>query len=147
MKTQKLISFFGLGVFLFFIQISAMAQVHPHYLHALSNLRAARWQVEHRPGNWKQTVDEVNAVKQIEMVIADIKQASIDDHKNLNDHPMEAEVPDHAGRLHKAIDFLKAAKADIKQEEDNGFAQGLQGNALKGINEAIKLLENALKGV
>jgi hypothetical protein len=122
-----------------------MAQVHPHYLHALTNLRAARWQIEHRPGNWNQTVDEVNAVKRIDETIKEIKDASIDDGKDINDHPRQTEVPDHATRLHKAIDFLKKAKEEINMEEDNEFAQGLQGKALKHINEAISDVEKAIK--
>jgi hypothetical protein len=144
MKTQKLMSFIVSGVFLLFVQFSVMAQKHPHYLHALSDLRAARWQIEHRPGTWTQTVDEVEAVKRIDETINEIKKASIDDHKDINDHPAQAEVPDHAGRLHKAVDFLKKAKEDINMEEDNGFAQGLQGRAIKHVDEAIRLVEKAL---
>lgn len=145
MKNQKLFSFIGVGILFLFIQVSVMAQVHPHYLKALSNLRAARWQVEHRPGNWTQTVDEVNAVKRIDETINEIKKASIDDGKDFNDHPKQAEVQDHVGRLHKAIEYLRKAKEEINMEEDNGFAQGLQARALKHINEAISLLEKAIK--
>jgi len=145
MKTQKLIGFFGVVVIFLFVQFNVFGQVHPHYLHALSNLRAARWQIEHRPGNWTQTVDEVDAVKRIDETINEIKKASIDDHKDINDHPMQAEVPDHIGRLHKAVDFLKDAKHEISMEEDNGFAQGLQGRAIKHIDEAIHLVEKAIK--
>ncbi len=144
MKKQKLISLIGLGIVFLFVQFSIFAQVHPHYLHALSDLRAARWQIEHRPGNWNQTVDEVDAVKRIDETINEIKKASIDDGKDINDHPKQAEIPDHIGRLHKAHDYLKAAQADINQEEDNGFAQGLQGRALKHIAEAIRLVEKAI---
>ena len=144
MKTQKVMSFIGIGIFFLFVQLSVMAQVHPHYLHALSNLRAARWQIEHRPGNWAQTVDEVDAVKRIDETINEIKKASIDDHKDISDHPMQGEVPDHAGRLHKALDYLKKAKDEINLEEDNGFAQGLQGRALKHVEEAIRLVEKAI---
>jgi len=145
MKTQKLISFMGMGVFFLFLQLNINAQNHPYYLHALSNLRAARWQIEHRPGNWQQTVDEVDAVKRIDETINEIKKASIDDHKDINDHPQQAEVPDHIGRLHKAADFLRDARADINKEEDNGNAQGLQARALKHLNEAIHLVEKAIK--
>src|SRR5260370_4858515 len=67
---------------------------HPYYLHALSDLRAARWMIEHRPGNWAQTVDERN---------------------------------EHDGRLHVALDFLRKARQDISHDEDNRFAEGLQG--------------------
>ena len=57
---------------------------HPAYLHALSDLRAARWMIEHRPGNWQQTTDEVEAVKKIDGAINEIKQASIDDGEDID---------------------------------------------------------------
>ena len=62
----------------------------------------------------------------------------------MNYHPEQAEVPDHLGRLRKAVDFLKKAKGDINMEEDNGFAQGLQGRAIIHLDEAIKLVEKAI---
>jgi hypothetical protein len=36
---------------------------HPAYLHALSDLRAARWLIQHRPGDWVQNGDEMEAVR------------------------------------------------------------------------------------
>jgi len=117
---------------------------HPHYLRALSDLRAARWMIEHRPGNWQQSIDETEAVKRIDAAINEIKNASIDDGKNINDHPKVDEHPDHVGRLRKAIDFLNAAKEDVNREEDNSFAKGLRNRALIHINEAIRLTEKAI---
>src|SRR5450631_2042007 len=99
---------------------------HPYYLHALSDLRAARWMIEHRPGNWQQTTDEMEAVRQIDAAIGEIKKASIDDGKNLADHPAVDERNEHDGRLHVSIDYLKKARQDVGQDEDNRFAQGLQ---------------------
>ena len=146
MKTQKLMPFFGLGIILLFTQFNAslMKPEHPYYLHALSDLRAARWMIEHRPGNWQTTVDEVEAVKRIDEAINEIKKASIDDGKDINDHPKVDEHPDHVGRLHAAAEFLKKAREDVNKDEDNRFAQGLQDRALKHINEAIKLTEKAI---
>jgi tetratricopeptide (TPR) repeat protein len=118
---------------------------HPYYLHALSDLRAARWMLEHRPGNWQQTTDEVEAVKRIDEAINEIKKASIDDGKDINDHPKVDEVPDHAGRLHKAKDFIIKAREDVNKDEDNAFAQGLKKRALEHINEALRLTEKAIK--
>src|ERR1700728_3365878 len=69
-------------------------QRHPAYLHALSDLRAARWLIEHHPGDWAQTSDEVEAVRQIDAAINDIRKAAIDDGKNLGDHPRVDEHPD-----------------------------------------------------
>lgn len=119
---------------------------HPYYLHALSDLRAARWMIEHRPGNWQQTVDEVEAVRRIDAAIGEIKKASIEDGKNLEDHPPVDERPDHSGRLHAALDLLRKARQDISHDEDNRFAEGLQGRAYGHIDGAINAVKKAIHG-
>src|SRR5579871_3067493 len=86
---------------------------HPYYLHALSDLRAARWMIQHRPGDWAQTVDETEAVRRIDAAINEIKKAAIWDGKDIEDHPHVDERPDHPGRLHAALDFLRKARQDI----------------------------------
>ena len=147
MKTQTLLAMIGCGLIFLFPQLNASAQLiiaHPHYLPALSDLRAARWMIEHRPGNWQKTVDEIEAVKRIDEAINEIKKAAIDDEKNLNDHPNVDEHPEHMGRLHVTVFFLKKAQADVNQEEDNIFANGLKDRALKHIAEAIRLTEKAI---
>jgi hypothetical protein len=117
---------------------------HPAYLHALSNLRAARWLIEHRPGNWQQTNDEMEAVKRIDAAIAEIKKAAIEDGKNLEDHPGVEDRRDHGGRLRLAIEYLRKAHADVDKEEDNGFAQGLRARAMGHIDGAIRATEKAI---
>jgi len=117
---------------------------HPYYLHALADLRAARWMIEHRPGDWQRTVDEVEAVKQIDAAIAEIKKAAIEDGKDINDHPKVDEKNDHDGRLHEAVDFLRKARQDISHDEDNKFAQGLQGRAYMHIDAAINATKKAI---
>jgi hypothetical protein len=117
---------------------------HPYYLHALSDLRAARWMIEHRPGNWVQTQDEIEAVRRIDAAINEIKKASIEDGKNLEDHPPVDELPDQSGRLHKALDFLRKARRDISHDEDNAFAQGLQARAYGHIDGAIGAVKRAI---
>jgi hypothetical protein len=111
---------------------------HPAYLHALSDLLAARWLIEHRPGDWAQSADEQEAVRQIDAGIGEIKQAALNDGKNLSDHPPVDERSDHRGRIHEAVDFLKKARADVAGEEDNGFANGLRGRAIGHIDAAIQ---------
>jgi hypothetical protein len=117
---------------------------HPYYLHALSDLRAARWMIEHRPGNWDRTVDEVEAVKQIDAAINEMKIAAIDDGKDIMDHPAVDEYNDHNGRLHEAVDFLRKARKNISRDEDNQFAQGLQGRAYMHIDAAIGATKRAI---
>jgi hypothetical protein len=110
---------------------------HPAYLHALSDLRTARWLIDHRPGNWAETADEAAAVRQIDAAIGDLKQAAYNDGKNLNDHPPVDERPDHAGRIHEALQYLHKARGDISSEEDNGNAQGWRNRAIGHIDGAI----------
>src|ERR1700748_3322441 len=136
MKIQRLIrhSFYVLAVlYLSCTVANARARATrgelPYYLHALSDLRAARWMIQHRPGNWEQTVDEVEAVRRIDAAIGEIKKAAIEDGKNIEDHPRVDERNDHSGRLHAALDYLRKARQDIGHDEDNRFAQGLQARA------------------
>jgi hypothetical protein len=117
---------------------------HPYYLHALSDLRAARWMIEHRPGNWVQTQDEIAAVHRIDAAIGEIKKASIEDGKNIEDHPPVDEDATHFGRLHKALEFLRKARQDISHDEDNVFAQGLQARAYGHIDGAIGAVKRAI---
>jgi hypothetical protein len=144
MKSKTILATIVSGLLLLLMQCSASAADHPYYLHALSDLRAARWMIEHRPGDWQKTDDEVAAVKEIDAAINEIKKASIDDGKDLNDHPKVDEIPDHIGRLHAAVDFLKKARKDVNQEEDNVFADGLKDRSLRHISEAIKSTKKAI---
>jgi hypothetical protein len=110
---------------------------HPAYLHALSDLRTARWLIEHRPGDWVQTADEQESLRQIDAAIGDIKKAAFDDGKNPNARPAVDEHPDNRGRIHQALQFLNKARADIAREEDNAYANGLRDRAIGHIDGAI----------
>jgi hypothetical protein len=116
---------------------------HPAYLHALSDLRTARWLIEHQPGDSVVSSQANAAVVDIDVALADIRRASIDDGKDLHEHaPVDApnELPGH---LHKALQLLKHARADIAQEEDDSAIRGLRGRALKHVNAAIYATERA----
>jgi len=144
MKTNTLFSVILSGLVLFLAQFSASAADHPYYLHALSDLRVARWLIDHRPGGWERTGDEIAAIDRIDQAIKAIKKASIDDGKDLADHPRVDERADHIGRLHEALDYLEKARRDVNQDEDNIFADGLKDRALKHINEAIRRTKLAI---
>jgi hypothetical protein len=124
------------------VVVAQAGPTHPAYLHALSDLRAARWLIEHRPGDWAQTNDEVEAVRQIDAAINDIKQAAIDDGKNLNDRPGTDAHFDNRGRIHEALRLLRKARADVAREEDNAYAHGLRNRAVGHIDAAIGATRN-----
>src|SRR5271166_2503365 len=60
---------------------------HPFYLHALTDLRAARWCLEHRPGDAAVSAREDVAIGEIDAAIREIRRAAIDDGKDIHEHP------------------------------------------------------------
>jgi hypothetical protein len=118
-------------------------QAHPAYLHALSDLRDARAHLQ-RPDGGALHDQEKKAVHEIDDAIGEIKKASIDDGKNIDDHvPVDSRMP-WPGRLHRALELIDKAHHDVSQEEDNGFAQGLQQRAIMHIDRAHHHVEQAI---
>jgi hypothetical protein len=116
---------------------------HPAYLHALTDLRHARAPLE-RPDGGELREQEKKAIHEIDEAINEIKKASIDDGKDLNDHPpVDAHMP-WGGRLHRALELLDKAHHDVSEEEDNAFAQGLQQRAILHIDKAHHHVEEAV---
>jgi hypothetical protein len=122
----------------------ASAQDHPAYLHALTDLRHARAHLE-RPDHGELREQEKKAIHEIDEAINEIKKASIDDGKDLNDHPPVDAGMDWPGRLHRAIELINKAHNDVAREEDNRFAQGLQQRALLHIDKAHHHVEEAIE--
>ncbi|HEY1550095.1 MAG TPA: hypothetical protein VGG28_19845 [Kofleriaceae bacterium] len=118
---------------------------HPAYLHALTDLRTARWNLQRRHGDSDVKWDESRAIGDIDAAIHKIKEAAIDDGKNVDDHPpADAGDPPYRGRLHKALDSLRAAKEDVNKEEDNDYAKHLKHRAVQDIDSAIHRTREAL---
>ena len=125
-----------------FAALADMPGKHPGYLHALSDLRAARWFLNHQPGDAKVYADEDVAITEIDAAISEIKRASIDDGKDLNDHP-NVDLKEHGSRLLKSIETLKKAQADLEHEEDNPEVRELRHRALEHIAHATHAAEKA----
>lgn len=144
--TITLAKYFALLLLLGVVAFPANSQVlpgkHPGYLHALTDLRTARWFLYHQPGDQKVYSDEDVAIQEIDKAIGEIKRASIDDGKDINDHP-NVDVKEHGSRLLKAIETLKKAHADIDHEEDNPEARELRHRASEHIEAATKAAERA----
>ena len=117
---------------------------HPAYLHALIDLRAARAHLQHQDGGALRE-EEKEAIDQIDEAINEIKRASIDDGKDLDDHPPVDAGRDHTGRLHRAKQLLEKAHQDIADEEENSFAQGLQQRAFGHIDRAMHEVDEAIR--
>jgi hypothetical protein len=126
------------------VEPAAPAQ-HPAYLHALADLRGARGFLE-RPANAVVKWDEHQAIREIDAAIHEIKQAAIDDGKDISDHePIDR--PTWGGRLARAQELLGKARADISEEEDNpsSTVHALRGRALGHIANAERFVRDGIE--
>jgi hypothetical protein len=120
---------------------------HPAYLHAIADLRTARWMLEHRPGDAAVAAHEGEAIGEIDRAIRELTSAAIDDGKNTHNPPPADAPADYRGRLHKAADLLRKARSDTYREEDNPSARGLRDRALGHIDVALHATEQAIHDV
>lgn len=120
---------------------------HPSYLHALTDLRDARWMLEHRPGDLAVSVHEGVAIAEIDRAIEESKHAAAEDAKNLGDRPHEDAHMDRPGRLHKAAELLRKARGDVDQPEANPAARDIKFRVIKHIDEALHETEKAIRDV
>jgi hypothetical protein len=146
MNFSKWLGASGLVVFLAmpFAANADLPGKHPAYLHALTDLRAARWMLEHRPGDAAVSRHEDVAIAEIDKTIGEIKHAAIDDGKDLHDHPGVDLAADRPGRLHKALELLRKVHSDVAREEDDPMTRGLRDRAVGHIDAAIHETEKTI---
>jgi hypothetical protein len=117
---------------------------HPYYLHALSDLRYARGYLDKLGANDTVDNDSMQAIREIDAALGEIRRASIDDGKDLRDHPpIDAHVA-RTDRFHKAIELLDKSRQDVNQEEDDAAARGLKQRALQHIDAAHRSVDHAV---
>jgi hypothetical protein len=116
---------------------------HPAYLHALSDLRAARhylndgwaWEPVRR--------DDNAAIREIDAAINEIKLAAIDDGKGLADpFPMDKHLSPQ-GRFAKANELLWSAHNDLARAEDVPSSRGLRNRAIMHVDHAHQIVDQA----
>jgi hypothetical protein len=138
--------FFAIQLFFIFLATNASAQVlpgkHPAYIHALHDLRDARWYLYHQPSDTKVYADEDMAISETDAAINEVVRAGLDDHKNIHSG-VPVDVKEHGSRLLKSIELLTKAHSDIAQEEDNPEARNLRKAALYHLDKAIAAAKKA----
>jgi hypothetical protein len=117
---------------------------HPAYLHALTDLRHARAHLDRLTPSDRIDNEEQRAIDEIDRAIGEIKNASIDDGKNLNDHPGVDARMGRQGRYHRALELLDKAHNDIAREEDDPSSRGLRDRALHHIDEAHRIVDHLI---
>ena len=121
---------------------AVMAQVHPRYLHARTDLRTAQlfMRVSEEPNV---TRNLVAADREVEAAIREIDLAAVLDRKDLVDHPpIDANLA-RKDRFRKIVDLLRSARADIEHEEDNPRAREWRNRAFQHIDESLNAVRRA----
>ena len=125
------------------IQAQEVPGPHPHYLHALSDLRAARHYLNDGWAWEPVRHDDNEAIRQIDAAINEIKQAWIDDGKGLNDpFTIDTHLSPH-DRFRKANELLWAAHNDLSKAEDVPQSRGLRDRAIGHVDKAHQIVDNA----
>jgi hypothetical protein len=118
---------------------------HPAYLHALADLRTARWILEPRAGDAGVSERLDAAEREIEAAIREIKEAAIDDGKDIKEH-VAIDLPiDPAGRYGKAIELLRQTRNDVDHAEDDPLVRQLKHRALEHIDRALEQVDIAIR--
>jgi len=120
---------------------------HPAYLHALTDLRAARWNLEHRPGDAAVSAQEDVAIVETDRAIHEARVAAMEDGKNIEDRPHEDAALDRPGRLHHALELLRKAKDDVAREEDNPETRNLRNRIVEHVDLALEATKHAIHDV
>jgi hypothetical protein len=120
---------------------------HPAYLHALTDLRAARWNLEHRAGDAAVSTQEDIAIVETDKAIGEAKKAAMEDGKSIENHPQEDAALDRPGRLHHAMELLRKAHDDVSREEDNPETRELRNRIDRHIDLAIEATAHAIHDV
>lgn len=116
---------------------------HPAYLHALTDLRDARWFLAHAPDGYVGE-RERHAIGEVDRAIDEVQRAAYYDGKNIYEHPREDSYPDAAGRLRRVSELLRKAREDVAQQEDNYQVRDLQFHAVEHIDSAIRIAESVM---
>jgi hypothetical protein len=117
---------------------------HPEYLHALSDLRLARAYLDELGPNIHVDNRSQLAISEIDEAMNAIKKASIDDGKNLHEHPPIDVHLGHKDRFKTAEHLLHKVHDDLSHAEDVPQARGLRNNALFHVDKAWHATQDAL---
>jgi hypothetical protein len=126
---------------IFIFSASNAQSQHPYCLQALSELRSARSILLQFIDGKAMTHNEKEALRQINVIIRDINQASPDNGGEVENQTKLQVGKDDETRLQQCIKLLKKAKDDLSHEQDSQFAGGLRDRSVKNCEEAIKFVE------
>ena len=148
MKTTVRTAAFALPLLMSTLAMAQLPGRHPHYIHALSDLRAAQWQIDHRrPEDGQIREDELVASDEVAAAIHSTSSAASADGKDLGWNPPPDAPGAYDGRLHAAIDLMRAARNDLALPEDDPMARNQQKLAILRVDAALHAAERAVGAV
>lgn len=148
MKTFVRTAAFALPLLMSTLAMAQLPGRHPHYIHALSDLRAAQWQIDHRhPEDGEIREDELVASDEVAAAIHSTSGAASADGKDLGWNPPPDAPMAYDGRLHAALDLLRAARNDLALPEDDPLARNQQKLAILRVDAALHAAERAIGAV
>ena len=140
LHTTLLISLSGMAM-----QAQTVPGPHPEYLHALTDLRAARHYLTDGKAWEPVKQDDEAAIREIDAAIDRIKQASIDDGKGLHDpFRIDMKLSPH-DRFRKANELLYSAHNDLAKAEDVPQARDMRNKALGHVDKAHEIVDRVEK--
>jgi len=117
---------------------------HPHYLHAIRNLREARTKLDYP---FKEPLHQqiaAAAKPEIDDAIGDLKKASHLDDKDIGEVPPPNDNLPENGTFHNVSDLLAQARKDADGPESDLAARPFRDHALKRIDQAIAEVHKGL---
>jgi hypothetical protein len=125
------------------VQAQQVPGPHPAYLHALSDLRAARHYLNDGWAWAPVKHDDDAAIREIDAAINEIKQAAINDGKGVNDpFPFDHNLSPH-DRFRKANELLWDAHNALSKAEDVPASRGLRDRAIMHVDHAHDIVDKA----
>lgn len=134
---------FGLCTLLVLAPSTPAQAEHPRYLHALSNLRQAR-AVLQTDDRREFAGERDHAIEEIDHAIKEIKIAVMEEGRNPSYTPPPADRGNADRPMRSALGLLDEADEDVMRGVDEGLFPGLQGRAVRHIDEARRTLRHAL---
>jgi hypothetical protein len=116
---------------------------HPAYLHALSDLRAARHYLNDGWAWTPEMHDDYAVIQQIDAAIDEIKKAAVDDGKGPNDRFFINTHLSPRERFQKAKELLSSAQNDLLRAGDIPSAPGFKERAIGHVGEAHRIVDAA----
>jgi hypothetical protein len=131
--------------FLAVLSTPTQAQVPgaPAYLHAISDLRLSRAYIQADMSAGHQR-EKAHAIDEITKAIQEIKNAAIDDGKDINYGPPTDAHGMAAGPIHEALRLARKGHDDCYAGIDLPNAVGMKMRALKHIDEATNTLQRIM---